>query len=1138
MRQNTWYTPLPRQWTFLVIIAFALVLLGSRCATAQSGSITGIVTDKTSSAVTGASISVLSETTGILRNTVTDGSGYFTVSLLSQGIYTVTISAKGFQQLERKGVQLEQSQVLRLDTALTISEVVTSIEVVQTAPALDRETAAVNTTLETKSIRELPLNGRSSVGFLNLVPGIRGLNGLGGFSPSAYGDGEASISGAPPSTISWLFDGIADENQTSGGPAVTPSVDATAEVHIYTHTPSAEYGRTAGGVVAYVSKSGTNKYHGSIWEFAENSVFNSNNFFSKRAGSKIAPYNQNQYGATTGGPIIPNRLFFFANWEGFRRSTQSQSFYTVPTDLQKSGDFSQTFNSSGQQITIYDPLTTTKNADGTYTRTAFEGNVIPSSRMNNVAKLVEAYYPEPNVTNTSITGINNYLTHADTSYVRNDYGIRLDYYLTPTRQLAGRYTQSLTPTHWPQPFGDDNIATTGTSKTTYIRNSAFISYSDALSSNLLTEMRVGLNRFGIDRNPTSLGFDVTKIGLPSSFNAQQQLQIFPYFYFGTRAALGSQPGDAATQRGYAYSLNGSVTYIRSKHNIKTGFDGRLYQWNSFQGPGLTKFYFDQTWTKGPSATAAATNGVDFASFLLGNPSYGVLYRYQFYEYSTYYYGGYVQDDWKVTRRLTANVGLRWDHELGTTARHNNIANFDPKIAATDSGVSLTGGLIYPGTNGISRGNRDTTWGNCAPRLGLVYELTPSTVVRAGFSISYLPTTGIFVRLGDTGFSSTNTYVTSLDGVTPTGSLSNPFPNGITQPTGSSLGALTGLGTDIKGNVRNLVTGTSQQWGLSVQRQIGTWTVEAGYSASHGLHLPTNYSYGHLNQNNLSLGSSLLDQVTNPYAGIISTGSLASATIQRGVALRDYPQFTSVTSMMNWGGSNYQAGTLRIQRKYSTGLSLLAAYTWSKYLDNTLGNGSNTFSDTGSNDVQNWDNLKAEKAISTSSQPHRLVVSGGYDVPTLANKSRMLRSALSGWRINGILSAYTGDPIGIYANSPTYGGYRQNLVGNPSMSHPTVDKWLNSSAFQNISAYTFGNSPRNLPHTFSQPTVNLDTAISRTIPIVSFFKTEFRFEAFNTLNSTTFGAPASTFGNSDFGVISGIRAGTSPRVLQFGFKGYF
>lgn len=1122
---------------FMAPLLLLVALLFAANARAQSGLITGIITDASGNSIVDASIDVFSDTTNVTRTAVSDKSGYYTVSLLPQGAYSVTIRAAGFQELRRNAIHLEQSQVFRMDATLQVSSVSSSIEVTSQTPALDRETSAIGTVVESKSVVDLPLNGRNASAFASLVPGTKTIGASGTFQPSAYSDGRIAVNGGSPSANAWFVDGIADENQTSGGFAFAPSADALQEVQIMTHTPNAEYGRLGGGAISFISKSGSNEYHGSLWEFTQNSALNSNDYFTKRAGRSIPPMQRHQYGITFGGPILHKKLFYFGNWEGFRQTQKQTSLTTVPTDLQRNGDFSQTYDSVGKLITIYDPLTTTKDANGSYVRTAFTGNVIPSNRISAVAKAVAAYYPEPNIASAN-SSLNNYFVSADTSYRRNDEGLRMDYYFSPTKILSGRYTYDASPTNWPQAYGN-TVASPGTSPTTYVRYSTFVNYSDAISPTLLSEARIGVNVFGIDRVPASAGFDATKLNFPSYVNDLQQLRVFPYFGFVNYGGIGSQPGDRASQRGYAYTIANSYTMTHSQHSLKMGGEGRLYQWNSVQGPGLIEFYADQDWTKGPSATAAASNGYDFASFMLGNPSSGVIYRYSNYEYSTYYYAGYVQDDWKLTRKLTANIGLRWDHESATTARHNNFANFNPNITTTDSGISLKGGLVYPGVNGLSRGNRDSTWDNFGPRVGLAYSVTPSTVVRIGFGIYYLPTTGNFVRLSDTGFSTATTVNTAKsDGVTPNNTLSDPFPNGVVQPSGSSLGALTGLGIAIKGNVRNLKTGTSQQWSFNIEQQLKSWVIEAGYIGNHGLQLPAYYSYGHLNQKNLSLGASLMDQVTNPYASIISSGSLSSPTIARGTLLTDYSQFTGVTAMTNWAGSNYQAGTLRVQRKYRTGLSLLASYTWSKYLDNNLGDGSNEFSDAGSNSVQNWDNLKAEKAISTSSQPNRVNALFGYDIHPIHSECRLIDRLANGWRVNGILTAFSGDVIAVTAPSPSYGGFRPNLVGNPKPARPSINSYLNASAFQTISSYTFGNSPRNLPNYFTQPTVNLDAGIAKTVSFSDRYRMEIRGEAFNVLNITTFGDPGTYLGASSFGVISGLRNGTSPRVMQFGVKGYF
>ena len=657
---------------------------------------------------------------------------------------------------------------------------------------------------------------------------------------------------------------------------------------------------------------------------------------------------------------------------------------------------------------------------------------------------------------------------------------------------------------------------------------------------MLYEARAGFNRFGIDRIPVSTGFDATTLGFPASLNTEQQFPIFPYFGMSTTASIGSNPGDTASQRGNDFSLGGTTTWIKSRHTIKTGIDLRLYQWNSIQPSGLFQFAFDQTYTKGPNPLAAASNGYDFADFMLGNPTSGTLWRYSPYEYSTRYGAAFIQDDWKITKRLTANIGLRYEHEGATTARHNNIANYNPSLQTNDGGIMLTGGLEYPGVNGLSRGNRDTSLLDYfAPRVGVAYQVFPKTVVRAAYGIYFLPTTGDWVRLSDSGFSSQTAYLaTTNGGLTPSGSLSTPFPNGIVLPTGSSLGALTALGTTITGNSRSLVPGYTEQYSLNIERQLGNYIVVLGYMGSHGVKLPAELSRDYLTTTQLAQGSALLTQTTNPYASIISSGALSQPNVPEQDLITQAPQFTGVTSLTNWAGSNYQAGTGEVKHNYGANFSLIFSYTWSKFLDNNVGDGDNEYSDSGSNTVQYWGNLKAEKALSTSSMPQRLVTSAGYTLPFGKTGTYLYRTAAGGWKGNMILTAESGNVISVTANAPTDGGARPNIVGNPSLPHPTAADWLNAAAFQTIPAFTFGNAPRNLPATFTQPLFNIDASIIKNIRFTERFQIDLRGEAFNLTNKVTFGTPSSVVGSNNFGQITSIRTGTNPRIVQLGIKGYF
>jgi Carboxypeptidase regulatory-like domain/TonB-dependent Receptor Plug Domain/TonB dependent receptor len=1119
--------------SFKIVALMFLLVLMTGSAWSQSA-ITGLVSDPSGATVAGAQIHALNTNTNIDRTAVTNEEGYYTISALTPGIYSVKVSAAGFAELTRTQVVLGERQDLRIDLAVLLGTEQAAVQVNTQAPALEQETAAVRTSLEQEPIQNLPLNGRNITGLVALSPAVRAIGAFGSYTQSANSDGRISIAGAPPSFNTFLLDGNANELPTGGGPMVPLSPDATQEIIMITHNSPAEYGRTGGGVINYVSRSGTNQFHGSAWEFAENDVFDANDYFSKNAKRAIPPLRFNQYGAALGGHIIPDKLFFFVNYEGSRQTIGSNAFYTVPTDRQRLGDFSQTLNSAGNLIPIYNPITGSAQA----ARAQFQGNVIPQGLLNPIALKVLSYYPEPNVPGNAFTGINNYFANGVQTTTRNAFGVRLDQYLTPTQRLSGRYTWDKGTLISPLYFGGNSVADPGFGPTIYPRNSVALLYTNAITPSLLLETHAGFNRFGLVRNPISLGFDPGTLGFPSSLASQMQLLEFPLFALSTTSSIGSNQGDPSTQENNAYTFGGDATWVKGTHTLKAGAELRDYQWNSIQGTGVLQFSFDANFTKGPSPTAAATNGYDLASFLLGNPSGGTLTRHQNYAYSTYYWSIYAQDNWKLTHKLVVDYGLRYDHEAGTTDRHNGISNFNPNLTYSAGTSNLTGGLQFVGVNGIGRGNRDSTWDNFAPRVGLAYSITPKTVFRGAFGLYFLPTTGGFVRLGSTGFTSQTSYVASLDGNQPSGTLNNPFPQGIVPITGSSLGPLTGLGTSVTANVRSLVTGSTQQWSANLQRQVGAWAFELGYIGTHGVHLPADFAFHHLPQEDLAQGSALQQLISNPYAGIISNGSLSAAQVQRGQLEMNFPQFTGVTAMTNWAGSNYHAGIFEVRRQFVNQFYLLAAYTYSKLQDNNIGNGENIYADTGSNTVQNWDNLRAEKAVSTSNLPQHLVVSGNYILPFGRTGRLLFKELAGGWQLNGIFTAESGNVISVIANAPAYGGARPNIVGNPTLGHPTVTTWLNKAAFANIAAFSYGNAPRTLPSTRTQAYVNLDGSLGKDVYLHKEMVVNLRFEAFNLFNSTTFGTPDSNINDTNFGQITALRTGTAPRVLQFGARLHF
>lgn len=1124
---------------FRFVIGFVLLAVG---LWAQSAQITGRVTDSSQSVIVGATVSVTNTETGVRRELTTNTEGYFTANLLPRGAYRVEVRQGGFKSAVRDGLSLDEGGALRTDFALEVGQVSESVEVSGAAPLLETERPTLSTVITNQKILDLPTAGRNPLQFALLVPGVRAVGLFGDLPVSAFDGSRASIGGGNPSGNNYMVDGIAAENFTSGGLQTPLSVDATEEFRLIVRNPSAEYGRTGGGVINLISKSGTNQFHGSVYEFHRNENLNANDFFSNRAGRAKNPLVFNQYGATLGGPLKKDKSFFFFNWERFTDRRLTRAFRTVPTALERSGDFSQTLTAQGL-VAIHDPFTTRANPanPSARIRDAFPGNRIPASQISPAGRAIMAYYPLPNTTGAAFTNANNFLGEGSAPQTKNIYGIRMDHYFTPLRRLAGRYTYDWTFRGTANLFNSE--AETGNSDLPFRRDSMMLNYSDALRPNLLMELRTGLNRYAANRLPRSLGFDMTKLGLPSRLNDQVQMRAFPTLRPSDIAGLGTGADDALVQANYAYSYVAAFTWMRGAHNIKFGNENRVYQLNNSQiaGASVLEFNFNRGFTQGPDPNrVAATSGYGAASLLLGTPASGNVGRWATSTYTAKNFAFYVQDDWKITPKLTLNLGLRWEREGGITDRYNAFSNFDPDVQHTIQGINLRGGLIFPGVNGVGRGHRNAEWDNWQPRLGLAWQFRKGSVIRAGYGISFLPTTGSVVTWDRSGFAVNTPMLASVDGgFTPNETLANPFQQGVVEATGSRLGLATNLGLNAGGNLRNLERGYSQQWNFNVQQELpGQWVVELGYMGNRGVSLPASRAYDYLPAAARSLGTALQQLVPNPYAPIIRTGTLSQAQVTRATLLDTYPQYGGGSGLDSWADSVYHAATLRAEKRFSQGFSAIVSYTFSKLIDNNLGNGANAFFDGGNNGVQNWDNLAAERAVSTSDLPQRFVVSGSYELPFGKNGNRLTKSLIGGWQMNAILTAQSGNVIGVTAPAPVFGGNRPNWVGSAAVDNPTVDSWLNAAGFQAIPAFTFGNAPRNLPNWRTDGLFQLDFSVLKSIPITERFRAQFRAEFFNFTNTPTFGNPNANFTGVGFGTVTSLATNTQPRQVQLALKLYF
>jgi outer membrane receptor protein involved in Fe transport len=1120
---------------------FLISLLMPIVAVAQTAQITGRVTDASQAILVGANVSLVNTETGVRRTVQTNADGYFTVPLLSRGTYRIEVQQTGFKNAIRPDVPLDEGQILRADFVLELGQVTESVEVSGTTPLLETERNTISTVIPNQKVLDLPTVGRNPLQFALLAPGVRGLGLFANLPVSAFDGSRISIGGGNPSGNNMMVDGIAAENFTSGGMQTSLSVDAVEEFRLIVRNPSAEYGRTGGGVINVISKAGTNEYHGSGYWFHRNENINANDFFRNRSGLERAPLTFNQYGATVGGPVKKDRTFFFFNWERFHERAVATNFRTVPTALQRAGNYSQTFDNQGRNIIVYDPLTTIPNPanPAQRIRSAFPGNVLPANRLSPQGLAMVAYYPNPNNPGAAFTEANNFLGQGSAPQDKDIYGIRMDHYFTPARRLAGRYTYDNTFRGQANFYG--NEAELANSPLPFRRDSAMLTFSDAIRPNLLLELRGGLNRYAANRVPRSLGFDLTKLELPARLNDQVQMRVFPTLRPADATGLGTGADDVLVQANYAWAYLGNVTWINGAHTIKMGSENRVYQLNNTQISGATPLQFDFTrgLTQGPNPNVAAANaGFGIASMLLGYATSGNLGRWATSTYTAKNYALFVQDDWKVTSKLTLNLGLRWEVETGITDRFDALTNFDTDVQSSVNGLQLRGGVAFPGVGGLSRGHRDFAYTDFQPRVGFAWQVIPKTVIRAGYGISFLPTTGGTVTYPRTGFAINTPMLAQFDFL-PSETLANPFSSGIIEPSGSSQGPLTGLGLAVGGNIRNLKRGYSQQWNFNVQRELPwQWLIEVGYMGNRGVSLPANYSFDYLPNTARALGNQLQQQVPNPFQGIVTVGALSQPTVALGTLLDTYPQFLGASGLTSWADSNYHAGTLRAEKRFSQGFSATVAYTFSKLIDNNLGNGNNNFADSGANDVQNWEDLRSERAISTSNLPHRLAVSGTWALPIARNSTGFARQAFAGWQVNSIVTWQSGNTLSVVTPTPAFGGNRPNILGDPSVENPTVERWLNRDAFAVLQPFQFGNGPRNLPRTRSDSLFQWDFSVLKDFPIWERTRLQFRAEFFNFTNTPTFGNPGNNITAGNFGVINSLATGTAPRQIQLALKLYF
>ena len=1159
----------------LLIVLLLVLVSGSGASVGYAqvaAQITGIITDPSGAIVPGVAVTVTKEETGAKWQAKSNGAGLYTVPFLQPGNYRIDIVAQGFKAENRAGIVLEVAQTATVNFKLQLGSTATSVDVTDTAPLLNTGSGAMGGTVTPKEIEDLPLLGRNSNALMMLEPGVRVTRDTVDNPVVETHYQFFSVNGSRPSSSQFFLDGANDSDLGFNGPEYSPQVEELQEYKVQTSSFSAEYGLTAGGVVQFATKSGTNTLHGSVFEYDRNDKFSAANFFTNLAGAKTPPLKYNQFGGAVGGPIKKDRLFFFFAYEGLRELQSTNAIFStqvgsVPTAAERLGDFSGLLNSAGQPVTLYNPWSTRPdpNNPGQYVRDPIPGNNvnnIPGHPMDPVALAFTHQYPLPNTTPSDPSGLNNYTTGIPTKFVVNNFSGRVDYQLNSRTQLMGRYSRENLPVKQiPDLFGFSNKAYDSAGEPQH-HPFAMGKLTKVFSPNLFGDFLFSWARFYIyiwdnSSYPPGTGVDPTTFGFPQSLAAANSgCQGLPYVQPGEMYPMGGNGCFFEVQD----RLEGKadLSWLHGKHTLKFGGmwgDGRFYN-NITEGPALIS---DRTFTQGPNPfVSSATAGFGYASFMLGTMTTGssAEFAYAQAKYNEPYYGLYLQDDFKVMPNLTVNLGIRWDFESPRTEQLGRISNFSFTGTSTlSNGTVTTGGLEFPGLGGLGAGTWNPTYKNFGPRVGLAYNVSPSTVIRGGYGMFFANSWGSGQNgnsLPQTGFVCTTTSPTTLDGgLTPYATLSNPFPQGFCTPTGSTQGLQTNLGQQLLILQRNQLLPYMQTWNLNVQRTLpGNMVAEVAYSGSRGSHLLGTFDYDQLNPKYLPLGASLSNQVPNPYYGVITTGPLASPTIAVGQSLLPYPQFLGVESTNDtYGWSLYNALFVRVERRFSKGFSIVGSYTLSKELDDIIPSNTTFPGETFAYGyLQNYYNLKGEKALAVFDTPQTLVLSSVYELPVgpgkpFLNQRGALGKILGGWEINGIAEFQSGHPLQISGgNSGDYFGaitftQRPDWTGKSATLNTPVIRRLNesfdTSQFSYNAPFTFGNAPRVMPNLRGPGSNVFDFSIFKNTKLTERLQLQFRAEAFNLFNRVQFGDPDTVINDTTFGVIASQQ--NLPRNIQLGMR---
>jgi hypothetical protein len=1164
----------------LVSLAITVIIfsasLPSSFAQTFSASLAGVVTDPSGSAVPGAKVHLRNMGTNEVRDAVSSAVGSYRFDNLLPATYEITAEAPGFKTYHQANMILRANTAASVDVPLVVGGTEQRVDVTAEAVLLDTQTATNSVTLDSHLIESLPNSYRSPLNFVFALAGTtEAQSGMtsrsGSFDQNASmfginggrtGNAQILIDGAPSTAVDW------------GGLLVSPTNDAVQEQQVVQNVYDAQYERSGAGVVTLVTKSGTNAFHGEVYDYMRNSALDANSWSNGHYGAAKGLFHRNQFGGNFGGPVVRNRLFFFAAYEGLRQPETDSTLATVPTAAMRNGDF------SALPYPIYNPFSTHDSSGGYPTRDPFPGNLIPSSLWDTVGQKILALYPQPNVPGAGLS--NNYFAQGPGSTKNDKFDWRLDWNQSANNRIFARMSDRIRQNNTPACFfcnGADEGATNDDRGFQVVLNDTYTP-----SPTWVIDAYAAYGHWHEEQ--TSIGYgkaDPTTIGLSNSLFAVPMLPVINADSYST---LGSAFSSLNRYVRSNVTFIGNVTKEFPKHSLKFGANYDIAFMNNRQDqPGT--FNFDRTFTScepGPTSTdpcqavnqapeGGFSTGDAIASVLLGTGNGGspIVINPAM---SLHTFGVYFQDQWRATQRLTITAGLRYENQRPATERYNRLTYFDSTVVNP-----ISSALPFPvhGAFEYASKNNRNAWGpdnlNFAPRLGIAYKVTDKLVARVGAGMFYAPASAMvsFDQPGEhLGFSSTTNWIGSVDGAgyVPSNLVSNPFPNGLLQPVGSAQGALTQVGQSAgqiwpKGPHP---IGYTEQWSMDLQYQLGNHSVfEVGYTGVRGHRLM--YGNPDLNANqlptqDLALGQSKLDSlVANPFFGVITdpNSGLSGATVPYNQLLRPFPEFGSLQWARSLPGAHsaYDALSVKFTKQFSQGLSLLSTYVWSKALDN------------GSEDLIGWTigsmwrdsyNTNLDYAVSTHDVPHSFATALVYQLPYGKNKRwgssapGYVRQVLGNWEVSSIVRLTSGLPLlPVYYQDNPLGAYGfpgpglPDLVGNPKPAHQSANNWINPDAFAAPTTLRYGNEPQRMSQLREGGTKNVDFAVAKGFDITERFKTQFRAEFLNAFNHPQFGGEffGNYFGSANigncldcgpdyqFGQVFGTR--NDPRNIQLSLK---